>query len=70
MLERGSAQAGTGQPAAIDLVPERDLEAHAERSSGIGAYKTRVKRDPRVAGRYEDVFLGRERERVEDATDR
>src|SRR5258706_5572094 len=68
-LERRGAQPRPGEPAAVDLLAQRDLEARAERAGGIGAGEARLERHSRVARSHEQVLLGRQPQGVEYGAD-
>ena len=69
-LERRGAQPRSGNPAAVDLLAQRDLETRPERAGRIGAGEPGVERDSGVPRRDQEVLLGRQDHGVDDAADR
>jgi hypothetical protein len=69
-LERRGAQPRPGNPAAVDFLAQRDLEARAERPGRIGAGESGVERNPRVPRGDQQMLLGRQNHGVDDAADR
>ena len=59
-LDRRGFEARPRQPAAVDLVAQRDLETRAERAGGIGAGKAVIERDPRVARGDQQMLFRRD----------